>query len=350
MGVLRSVQVLRGIAALAVVVCHAATTSEKHGITVPWMTGRNLGEWGVDIFFVISGFIMTLITAKHRGRISDTCQFWIRRIFRIAPMYWLVSAAVLANAVFRPSGTDYKPTLGHVIASFLFIPWADTRGVVAPVLRVGWTLNFEMYFYLVFGVLLLAPRPTRWLTAWTFCAVLIGAISHPSNPLGQMLTSSLLLEFLMGIYVGMGFLKGLKLPPRVAAPLAVVAFVAIIAFDASGFRSIRAAEFGIPAALLVTAAVSLETTKTISFKAAGPFLLGEWSYSIYLTHVLTLAACGTLVGASHLAKLLPGTIIFLGEIVVTLGVGMLAYLFFERPIHRFLNREPESALSRIAHT
>lgn len=332
MAPLRSIQALRGIAALAVVVCHAATT--HHGIVFPGVTGRNLGEWGVDVFFVISGFIMTLITASHRGEFEDTQRFWIRRIFRIVPMYWLVSAAVLICAL-GSFGTDYKPTVDHVIASLLFIPWTDARGVTEPVLRVGWTLNFEMYFYLMFGLLLLVPLTVLWLTVWVFSALLLGALWHPISPLGQMLTSPLLLEFLMGVYIGTAFQKGWRLPYAVI--LAPVALTAIVAFDVSGFRSIRVIEFGIPAVVLVASAVSLEVSKTLSFTRSLPLLLGDWSYSIYLTHVLTLAMFGTVIEATHMDGLLPGPIMFLAEIAMAVCVGALAYQMFERPLQRYRN-------------
>jgi peptidoglycan/LPS O-acetylase OafA/YrhL len=324
---LRSIQVLRGIAALAVVVCHAASTAPKHGIAFPFITDRSIGEWGVDIFFVISGFIMVFITTRHAGTWADTRDFWTRRFFRIAPLYWLVSSFVLANAVLGQS--DYRPTLDHVAASFLFVPWNDARGQSWPVLRVGWTLDFEMYFYLVFGLLLLIPHTLRWLLIWATVSVLIGLVLHPITPWAQMLTSALLLEFLAGAAIGHAYLKGLRFPW--AAVGAILALGAFLLSDVLQWDAPKVFRFGIPAAVLVFSMLTLEDSGRVSF-SSGPFLLGEWSYSLYLVHVPILAVCGKVAEMTHITS--PAFLLL--EILVTVAVAAVTYRLLEKPMHQYL--------------
>ena len=168
----RGIQALRGFAAALVVVLHA--TGQPFGMEAskPWVWMR--GHAGVDIFFVISGFVMA-ISATGQGR-PTAGEFLRRRILRIVPLYWIFTlvmlAKILAVKVHPGLGRDVvhlQTPIGYVLASLFFIPYRNSQGDIAPVLAVGWTLSFEMLFYLLFALALkwkVEPRYGCWLQRW----------------------------------------------------------------------------------------------------------------------------------------------------------------------------------------
>jgi len=153
---LYSIQALRAIAASLVVVLHTYAYLEARDLISSTPDLVESGRAGVDIFFVISGFIMTYISGDSFGKPSASKDFLIKRIIRIVPIYWFYTLIMAALLLLVPhlfsDGKSFDLT--HAITSFLFIPWENNSGFLKPVLQVGWTLNFEMYFYLIVTLLL----------------------------------------------------------------------------------------------------------------------------------------------------------------------------------------------------
>src|SRR5580658_5421280 len=145
--VLLSIQALRALAATAVVAYHA----------LQWGSGGfDVGRAGVDVFFVISGFIMWRVTS---GRDVTPGAFLWRRVTRVAPLYWLTTLAVLAAALVWPGFLpEVRPGWRHLALSLAFIPHLDPRGLPFPTLPPGWTLDYEALFYLTFAAALAGPR------------------------------------------------------------------------------------------------------------------------------------------------------------------------------------------------
>lgn len=139
-----SIQLLRAVAAIAVVTQH---------VPIPIFGD---GLWGVDLFFVISGFIMCHATARS-GR-----NFFLKRIIRIVPLYWLGTLFIYALALTLPqllNTTTANPV--DLLKSLLFIPFIK-GGIPVPIVFQGWTLNYEMFFYGLFWIsLLVSRRPCR---------------------------------------------------------------------------------------------------------------------------------------------------------------------------------------------
>ncbi len=130
---LSSLELLRFVAALLVVLFH--------------LPSIGIGEFGVDIFFVISGYVMMLSTA------TGSHQFLLKRLIRIVPLYWAATLAVFLIALLIPSLlNNTSANLVHLIKSLLFVPFDKNGTGHQPLLTIGWTLNFEMYFYLLFAV------------------------------------------------------------------------------------------------------------------------------------------------------------------------------------------------------
>jgi exopolysaccharide production protein ExoZ len=308
-----SIQYLRALAALAVVAFHAFE-AEAHRLAV--------GAAGVDVFFVISGFIMWTLT-EHAE--SGPGAFLWRRIVRVAPPYW--AATLLAALVWtvRPHFL-WMPPFGaaDLARSLAFIPYADAWGRTFPVLTQGWTLDYEMFFYAVFALVLLAPR--RWqLAALTLAfAVLIavGLAASPTRPVVAAFTSPLLAEFLAGAWLGRIWLTG-RLRSRAGGVLLLAGGLA--AFAAANVLGIpkgllRLLVWGLPALALVTGALLLEGAGLVRCWKV-PKALGDGSYSIYLFHVFVVAATyrvlgdaptAVRVGAALLASAVAGWLLFVG--------------------------------------
>ena len=148
--VLVSIQALRALAALAVTTYHALQWADG---------GFDVGRAGVDVFFVISGFIMWHVTA---GRDMAPADFLWRRLTRVAPLYWLSTLGVLAVALVWPAFLpEVRPGWAHLALSLAFIPHLDPKGLPFPTLPPGWTLNYEAVFYLIFAAALAGPRAWR---------------------------------------------------------------------------------------------------------------------------------------------------------------------------------------------
>src|SRR6185437_14170487 len=134
---LDNIQALRAIAALLVVFVHLAVPVAALGVAP-------FGAGGVDLFFVISGFIMVYTTV---GRPISGAEFLGRRIVRIVPLYWLLTLAVFGIALIAPTLLQFTTaSWGQLLKSLFFIPFAKANGDVQPVLFLGWTLNYEMFF------------------------------------------------------------------------------------------------------------------------------------------------------------------------------------------------------------
>lgn len=286
---------------------------------------------GVDIFFVISGFVMTITTC---GRSITPLKFYLRRIVRIVPLYWILTTVVVIITLAAPGLAETSAfSLRHILLSYVFIPTPHpVVGGMYPPLILGWTLNYEMFFYLLFGLALLLPERIRYramLGALVLLA-LSGLLDPPANTLLSFYASDIILEFGFGVLIALAFRKG-RTAPRQVGWLLVVAGAALLAAPLTDI-GIRAVFWGVPAAMIVFGALSIERTSAIpEYRAA--HLLGDASYSIYLTHGLLLAALSKGWRTLHLDALPGGWAGFCiaGPLAAAIG-GTLVYLIVERPV------------------
>src|ERR1700733_5403947 len=284
-----SVQYLRGFAALFVVYFHAVTAPRfAAGIE---NAGFEFGVFGVDIFFVISGFIMWQITATKEQTASE---FLTRRLCRVVPMYWIATLCMFPMPMISKTiAGGNLMDLRQFIASLLFIPWPSPAfpEQIEPVYRPGWTLNYEMFFYLVFAIALIF-RDRRQEFVLIICvftgAVCLGLIGD-NNYLVKVYAKPIILEFVLGVIIGWMFSSKRTAPIFVAIPMIVIGVIVLFYFpyDVSGFR--RLFIWGLPAAIILFSAVSLEC-RLGTANSALLHALGDSSYSIYLTHVFSIGA------------------------------------------------------------
>jgi exopolysaccharide production protein ExoZ len=283
-----NIQLLRFFAAAAVLVGHAGDLFIPDNAawrTIPW-------SGGVDIFFVISGFVMTYLTQGQFGASGASKAFLIRRIIRIVPPYWLFTTLMIAAVLlFREHVRNTSVNGTSVFASYFFIPWPRTDGELNPLLSQGWTLNYEAFFYAAFAVALFLRRGLTWLAA----AFLVMAIAYVQIPASLFVlkfwANPIILEFLGGVALGLIFLRGIRLPLWASAVLvgfAVAIFLLSEPIAAGAFR--RLLHVGIPALMLCASLALAPEPANIGPIRRALVLGGDSSYTLYLSHTFSLNA------------------------------------------------------------
>jgi exopolysaccharide production protein ExoZ len=285
-GSIYNLQALRGIAAMLVAATHLKVpliglNDSENGVLMH-------GAAGVDIFFVLSGFIMAHTALDKK---ITPLSFIINRIARIVPLYWLLTLFIFTLGLLRPSLFPHLPIDGpHLISSLLFIPKPDGQ-----IVYVGWTLNYEMMFYYIFAIgLLLSGKWARSLFTISFLALFAASLSLVKiNFVLDYLRNPVILEFALGILIALTW-RILPAPRStgILGLLTVLGFCALFVGPNvlnSGHALDRPLHWGLPSALVVMGAVLLErrgvraTNKLVQ-------LIGDASYSIYLTHFFVTRA------------------------------------------------------------
>jgi exopolysaccharide production protein ExoZ len=324
MRTLVSIQYLRALAALSVMAYHTLLAVAPPGPEEPFSFYGF--AFGVDIFFVVSGFIMWTTTAGTGRRPLD---FLRARIVRIVPLYWLALAACLGVLW---AGAGQLPRLDEIAKAYLFVPYIDSlTGLNAPYYTLGWTLNHEMFFYAVFaGALLCRSDAVRFglVAAVLVMLVLLRPAIDAGDPVLFRITSPLLLEFLAGMAIA-AVRQHQVLPPPAALAALLLALAFMVLLSGSHVESWpRAVYFGLPAALIVLGAVSLEE---ILARRPAPrlVLLGDASYSLYLSHDLVLKLAAAPLAA--IVRLHPAAA-FACALMLELALGAACYRRIERPL------------------
>ncbi|MBI3758390.1 MAG: acyltransferase [Deltaproteobacteria bacterium] len=285
-----NVQLLRAFAALSVVFEHVASQS---GLGLPYARGA----FGVDIFFVISGFIISYIAS------ADPSQFMVKRIIRIVPFYWAATTLVFCVGILLPSLLHTsRPDLLNYIRSLFFIPY-DTPAGAIPIMGLGWTLNYEIYFYAVFAIsLVLNARFATRLCAIGILAVMFSVeFMHPASPARAFYGQT--------IVVDLSWQEAIWTLPE------------------------RFLTAGIPAAIVVFSMIVLEREAGITTRNRTLLLVGEASYIIYLIH--PYVAFGILRTVLRPAAQWPESIrwlLLLVFLILVSFVSILVHLWFERPV------------------
>lgn len=343
---LYSLQALRAFAAW-VVVCHHFMQIffdfQASGPIGQLLTDR--GAAGVDIFFVISGLVIYLSTCD---KAIEPRQFLLNRVLRIVPAYWfytaLMAALLLAFSQWMPHQAF---TWHHLLLSLLFIPAENPGGYgLYPTLNVGWTLNFEMFFYLLFGLAFLVRQRHHQLLV-TAVLLLASEILGRLGVLSRFYSNDIIYEFLLGIGLGVLHRRGLIQQGR-WLPLVLLAAAGLAIYHLDASR--RLLHWGVPSAMIVLAFVALEPVFRGNrlLKA-----LGDCSYSVYLVHVLVLYAGWF---ASQRLQLNPYLVFAL--CVPSIGLmSWFSYQWLECGLYRRMQawlaaprgRAPEYALSRVKY-
>jgi peptidoglycan/LPS O-acetylase OafA/YrhL len=360
---LGSIQVLRGIAAMAVVFNHAGllvlggAAALGTSFLIPAEALVRLGAVGVDLFFVISGFVMALSATKFAG-LRGAGLFLLHRYNRIAPLYYLFSLVLLADRLRASVPTDKAVVLN----SFTIIPFLDGAQYSWTLHFLGWTLAFEFIFYLLVAVLIAAHAGARGglLLAVMVAAPLAALLPIAGNIAWTMATNPILWEFALGVLAYLLWQRGLL--ARLRTLLAVAAFLSLgllaapfllypevdpLSVGATVHASMafeRVFFWGIPSFLCFCLAVSLDAGVAGSRTGGGLperlrqsqvlRLLGDASYSIYLSHLLVMIVAAKGVALIPEGRLPTGSadLVLVGLLAVSAVVGVLVYRWAEKPM------------------
>lgn len=264
-------------------------------------------------------------------------EFYRRRIIRIVPLYWSLTTFVVIVLAFVPQimpNDRLEPV--HVLYSYLFLP-ADhpTRGMIAPVLVPGWTLNYEMFFYLIFGFALILPPIWRLLTVSSVLIALSAApmvIDLPATAFVTHYTSNSMLEFVYGMALGWLYVANVRLPRAWAWALLLTGLIALV-LSGPGAH-LHGLVVGGPALMIVAGAVMIERASGVP-RLPALHALGNGSYSIYLSHYNVLPVV-SMIGLKAVAPSLPNQFVLFAavQIIIVVLVGMGFHACIEKPILR----------------
>lgn len=351
-GTISAIQGLRGIAALLVVADHSLlrfsqrTAADRVDPSLIQLA-EILGRHGVEIFFLISGFVMTITSYEDFGKPGATPRFLWRRIIRIVPLYWLMTLLVVAGLVWRAQ----VPALAKVVKSLAFIPYQNPAGLFQPLLSRGWTLNYEMFFYSLFA-LALFQRPHRGLAAVVAAIMALTLLGPLLIDAGCVATACRFASFYVQpimLYFAGGILLGalrLFLQHRGALPrvpfdngmgIAIVLTGIYVVYVSSVEASVLTYGVGVIFCVLATAVCALLEDGTAQGTVRAALLaVGEASYSIYLTHTLIVDPVSRwwsqTVGRQWLGPYLAV------EILGASLLGMLTFRLVEKPALRAFRR------------
>ncbi|MBP2155771.1 acyltransferase family protein [Erwinia rhapontici] len=317
---IRSLQALRFYAAFAIVIYHAC---RQHGIE----TGSNFINklfthqlaFGVDIFFVISGYV---IFSSYTNKPKGALYFIIDRIIRIAPMYWFTTIIFTAMLYIN---FDIYPlsdiSFDGILKSLLFIPSKNLQGIYLPVHSVGWSLNMEVAFYALMSIsiVLFSKRieiPLIILVSLLY--VISGSFDFMS-----FYHNGIVFEFLLGVLVAVITKSKLRKPTLSKKYLWIIVSLCVIAMMLLSDKY-RFIYWGIPSFLivlcLVYSEVEIKTSDLMMF-------LGASSYSLYLIHRIVISSMLWIFGNSGNA------IVFIASsVLLSVAVAALTYLYVERPV------------------
>lgn len=326
---LATIQALRAVAALFVVAKH---------------TTLGIGNFGVDIFFVISGFIISYVANR------DARDFFVRRLFRIIPLYWLGTLVIAGAALVLPSSLHHPMRgLDDLLCSLLFIPYQSPNGFVQPVLFLGWTLNYEMFFYLLFAAALWIWRRHHVAVVLTMIGalVLLGAVCRFESTQLQFWTSPIMLEFCFGILLFEIWRRG-RIPtmPAAALVIALIPMLALGVLEGHGVTGGRFLAFGIPAFLVVMLVLAAEGRFAVP---ALLLMIGDASYSLYLFHPYVVGAIYKAFASPSGDGLALELLLIVSAVALAVAVALLCYRFVERPGNVWLRAKYEAGAGSRGH-
>jgi peptidoglycan/LPS O-acetylase OafA/YrhL len=333
---LYNLHLLRVIAALGVVYFH---TTSVAGLGLDW----DVGSRGVDVFFVISGFIIAYIgTSKPE-------QFFVRRLIRVVPFYWAATLFVFALVVAAPHlFRTTTASVPHLLASLLFVPH-EAGGEMQPTLLLGWSLNFEMFFYVVFALALrISPRSAPLVcVGWLIAFVLAIHTAATESPVMNFYARPIVLEFCYGIavfylfrwcsarrdlLVQVAWLKWLLVAILVANLVALNVFEEYYRDQAP-----RYLVAGIPAFFIVASALLIERLYGIATRNRLIYLLGESSYIIYLVHPYIVFSVLRIAVKNAGALSSPAlALLIVGLLGLTSAIAIAIHVWFEKPVMAYL--------------
>ncbi len=345
-----ALQLLRAIAVVIVVQCHSGQILDITGSrALP-----NLGVFGVDIFFVISGFILSLVVLRERSQpgFRPMREFMMRRFLRIYPIYWVLALLTLARLARSHNLFDHDYFAPFFLLPSLHYPGGQT------IITYSWTMNFELFFYCLLGLILL--KTIKWavpiLILLLISLIAIGSITGIRYPVIILIANPILLEFVFGAAIGLALARigRRRVAGIVVTALGIAATLCLpwlrLPFTvANGAQMImvnngalaRSATWGVCAALIVGGTVFWSPSMKSTLGKWG-VILGNASYSTYVASALVLEFSNRLF--IHLdpppALSLWNRLLFESTMIIAvMAAGLACYTFVEKPLLRWLQKK-----------
>ncbi len=334
---LENIQALRGVASLMVLFAHVKGAEIDYGgagTILPHFL--YMGVVGVDLFFLISGFVMAHVALSGERGHGPAQHFLYNRAARIYPVYWAATILLLilyaGKQYFFAEATPFP----NPIETFLLAP-SDHY----PLVPVAWTLVHEMYFYIVFAAFVFWRPISLPVFVGGWATLILAALALGGfgvNSWTKVVFNPLTFEFIIGALIALAIRRGVT---RFAA-LAVVAGALLFAIETAFFAeklypavmgqfALRAAIFTPPFALVLYGAAALDRS---AGKLAPAWLrrAGDASYSIYLAHIPAFLVVGKLVSITVSDTRFDNFILIIAFTASALVAGFALHHFVERPL------------------
>jgi peptidoglycan/LPS O-acetylase OafA/YrhL len=328
-------QLARGIAAVLVTLYHTSNHLRLDFGYLPMQGIFHFGRSGVDFFFVLSGFIICFVHANDIGNRSRIGHYITRRLTRIYPMLWIVASMYLALSLI----TDKPPEIAQLVMEATLLPITTIT-----IISTAWTLQYEIIFYGIFCLAILSRRIWEialpiWITGIIFFSLQAMPQQYPAWL--KMLFSIWNIEFLLGMSAAF-----ILSHYRIAWPKMLFTF-ALVGFVLAGYyENIDALKGSAPVARLIYGPLSMALIiGIVGWEKSSQFMLpsaltaiGESSYSLYLTHSLTISITYKILERLELARALPYDLVFIILIVCAVTIGIITSLLLEMPAMKLVNK------------
>ncbi|WP_226623086.1 acyltransferase family protein [Brucella anthropi] len=308
---LNSIQLLRAVACLMVVIHHALSLVENKYVAV--------GAAGVDVFFVISGFVMVIATKANESSVI----FIKKRFIKVVPMYWIATVLTIIFYYYRHGEIIVWE---HIATSLLFLP--PPEHLIVPVLYPGWSLNYEMFFYLIIAIALLSRKNTFLYVIVVVCA--LGSLGHKTGiHFIDYYIYDGLLEFCAGVVIGITYKHGVRISQTAGVFLFTCAIL-IFSVNYSYPTISKAIYWGIPSVLIVVAFLTFEKSG-VARNVVG-LEIGAASYTMYLFHPFVIWSIEWQFGNQ------PGIFFVIGAVVTSVVISLVLYRLLEAPLNKGLRK------------
>ena len=323
---INNIQILRAIAVLMVVFSHILQTLNQYGLELDNKVISYFGSLGVDIFFIISGFIMVIVTQNKFGSLSSVKRFLYSRFTRIYPLYWiygLFAYFFIVNGKF-----DYR-----FVETLFLLPQTNTA------LAVAWSLIYELYFYIIFAIFMLTIKEKNLLfisLIWGILMMIFFNLFSFNNEYFKVATSPQILEFIMGIVIAKYYLKANK--SLLTSIIVIILHIIILLLHQYIFYSNKFwfnyfFEHSLVSSALVFLLVSIKELNSPIYKKIE--FIGDISYGIYLSHIfllIILIKIFNYLGIMNLFVVIPIMLISV------LFYGATSYKYIENPLINFTRK------------
>ena len=341
---LSSIEALRGVAATVVVLSHSARHIDKAFGDPALITAFQASHAGVDLFFVISGFIILFVHYPDIGQPGRLSNYVQRRFTRVMPLYWIALVLTLAMSA---AGSGPLPLASSLLWSASLLPMQHE-----PFLGIAWTLQYEAVFYVVFAVLIVQRAAGLALFAAWLAVIASSIAGYQTASLPSGLSGAYSIEFFFGM-VTAHLVRQRQVPvPMLLAVAGLSLFGMAMVFESAGlldgFANLARFAYGIPAALLV-AGLAASEQKTGLIVSAPLRLLGGASYSIYLFQFVFIGIVWQAWLKAGIGQHAPHIILFAALAFSAVIGGVLVSRFVEKPLLRLVRRRNKAIGVGVLH-